>query len=334
MISRAQGESPHVICVTVGTNDGNWLSQCYKTLLESTYPHMSEIYVDNASSDGSVQTVETLFPSVEIIRSSGNLGAAAANNLALTRALPQCDYVMFLNPDTRTPPDLIERLVAFMEENPSYGAVGPMQYVYTMTGAEFCTLGLNAWSMDALRNGERHEFAHRFSGRPSAAGPIEGRAPRTLEHAYVQSSAMMTRTSVLKSTGLLDPAYHTYYEELDLCRRIRWLGYRVALLLDEGIEHVGGGNTSGTRYKTYHMLRNKYYYLWTDPTWRVPDALQLSWSWVRSDLRRTFFPKSQDPIHPSFSICLQAASWLGLHFLQAARRRRELSSRFITGSQN
>jgi GT2 family glycosyltransferase len=324
--------SPSVTCVTVGANDGNWIVPCYQTLLASTCHRLTAIFVDNGSTDGSAETVSTLFPSVEIIRSADNLGASAANNLAIAQARGTSDYVMLLNPDTRTPPDLLTRLVAFMEANPTYGAVGPMQYTYNEAGTGFCALGLNRWSRDALRNGERHEFAHRSPGRPSSAGPREGRAPRTLEHAYVQSSAMMVRTSVLNRTGLLDPAYHTYYEELDLCRRIRWCGFRVALLLDEGIEHVGGGNTSGTAYKTYHMLRNKYYYLWTDPSWRVIPSLLLSWSWIRSDLRRSLFPRSDDPTQATLSACAKAAWWLSRHAFATARRRRELARGFPRAS--
>ena len=78
--------------------------------------------------------------------------------------------------------------------------------------------------------------------------------------------------------------FHTYYEEVDLCRRARWAGWRVALLLNLGIQHHGGGGAGNGRYRRIHMRRNRYYYLLTDIEWNDRAVLRLSMRWLRRDL--------------------------------------------------
>jgi GT2 family glycosyltransferase len=278
-------EKPLVHAIVVGTNDNRWLEACFETLLASDYPNLEVVYVDNASTDGSSDVVEAMFPGVMVIRCPSNKGFAGANNIALERALCQhAKYVFLVNPDTRTPASLISKLVDFMETYNAYGITGPLQYIY----ASDCRPdAFNAWSKEALKNGERHVFHHREPWRASEAGPIEGRAEGTLEHAYVQGAAFFIRCTVLEKVGIFDETFHTFYEEVDLCRRARWAGYRVALLLTLGIEHWGGGGilTGGSRYRNYHYSRNRYYYVFTEPTYSVLQGLRLASRWLWHDIK-------------------------------------------------
>ena len=272
--------------VTVSTNDRSWLDASLSTLTASGLDDDTDlrvIMVDNASTDGSADHVEHRFPTVKVLRNSRNEGFAGANNRGIDAALAQgADYVFIVNPDTRTPPDLVQRLVAFMRAWPSYGIVGPLQYAYSDDGS--WDTELNAWSRTALEAGESHVFAADGIDHPSPAGPRTGRAPSTLEHAYVQGSALFCRTDVVREVGAFDVAYHTYYEESDLCRRARWAGWRVALLLDFGLQHYGEGGTHASLYRRRHMLRNKYYFLLTDPEWTWRRIGRLAARWFRHDL--------------------------------------------------
>jgi GT2 family glycosyltransferase len=220
-----------------------WLPDCFASLLVSrTTADVDVLFVDNGSYDGSADLVADRFPTVHVLRNPKNLGFAGANNVGIRWAMARgTDFVFLVNPDTRTPPDLIEQLTGFLDSWPEYGVVGPLQYHYGDPGSP------NDWTRMALDAGEAHVFAHTWPGRPSPAGPADGRALGTLEHAYVQGSAFFCRTEVLRRVGLFDPVYHTYYEETDLCRRVRWAGGRVALLLDASIEHYGGGGGRASR---------------------------------------------------------------------------------------
>ena len=270
-----------IAVVVVGYNHRAWLEKCFESALRARPDRrrLDVYFVDNASSDQSAELIMTRFPAVHTIANSRNRGFTGGCNQALRLALvTNAEYVFLLNPDTVCPPGILDALAAFLDANPSYGVVGPWQYRYPTDA----TAGYNEWTVAALRQGEEHVFFVDWPDRLSPAGPLDGRAPGTLEHAYVQGSALFTRTELLRQIGLFDERFHSYYEDVDLCRRARWAGWRVALLVNLAIFHAGasGGNS---RYRRVHLIRNRLYYLLTDPDWQLPLALRLAARWLRHD---------------------------------------------------
>lgn len=316
------GRVPRVTTVTVGTNELRWLDRCLGSLLDSdrTGLDLTVRYVDNDSRDGSVPHVRAAHPDVGVTRNDSNLGFTGANNVGIREALAEnADYVFLVNPDTWSPPGLIRALVEFAQRWPQYGVVGPMQYRYDPESTDLEEF--NAWSHTALWLGEQHAFAGDGIGHPSHAGPVEGRAPRTLEHAYVQGSAMLVRSAVLADVGLLDEVFHTYYEEVDLCRRARWAGWRVALLLDLGIQHHGGGGSpSSSPYTRVNMRRNRYYYLLTDVDWNPVKASLLAGRWLLADLAGRSVT-GQTSVTIGLRETAASVRWLAGHIPTMLRRR-------------
>jgi len=312
---------PRVATVTVGTNEREWLQTCLGSLLANAGEgfDLAVYYVDNASLDGSVQFVQQRFAAVRVTRNPRNYGFARANNIGIRRALDDgADYVFLVNPDTRSPEHLVGALVDFMETWPDYGITGPMQYRYEDSSADL--VEYNEWSTLALQLGEGHAFAGDWPGHASPASPLQGRAPRTLEHAYVQGSALFARADVLRDIGLFDEVFHTYYEEVDLCRRARWAGWRVALALDIGIQHKGGGGAGNGRYRRVQMRRNRYYYLFTGIDWPFRHALRLAGRWLRHDLRGESVGGRTTPLVGTVETAT-AAGWLTLRLPQIIERR-------------
>jgi GT2 family glycosyltransferase len=224
MVGSSVSRRTRVTAITVSTNERAWLSACIGSLTKSKLADRLElevVLVDNASTDGSADYVEQQFSSVRVLRNPENLRFAGANNVGIADALARGnEHVLLVNPDTITPPDLILRLVQFMAEWPEYGIVGPLQYTYPADGSP--SSELNAWSLSALEAGERHAFYLDWPDHAPAETSLGRRAPNTLEHSYVQGSALLCRAEVFRDIGLFDTAYHTYYEEVDLCRRARY----------------------------------------------------------------------------------------------------------------
>src|SRR5690606_20381534 len=81
------------------------------------------IVVDNASNDGSPESVRQRFPGVRLIENSENLGFAAANNRGLRDAGGR--VMVLLNPDTTVPPGTLEVLFDYLNAHPDTGVVGP-----------------------------------------------------------------------------------------------------------------------------------------------------------------------------------------------------------------
>lgn len=81
------------------------------------------IVVDNASSDDSVRVVEREFPQVRLIASQQNLGYTGGNNLGVKEA--QGRYLLILNSDTQVCGEALAQMVAYLDEHPTVGVVGP-----------------------------------------------------------------------------------------------------------------------------------------------------------------------------------------------------------------
>lgn len=312
---------PKVTTITVGTNEREWLETCFDSLLASDTAgvELAVTYVDNASADGSPDFVAERFPHVTVTRNATNLGFSRANNVGMKWALDEgTDYVLLVNPDTRTPTTLLRELVEFMAAHPHYGIVGPMQHTYDAAADGLGSY--NEWSQLVLKTGERHAFSADWPNHPSHAGPPDGRAPNTLEHAYVQGSALFVRAEVLRTVGVFDEVFHTYYEEVDLCRRARWAGWRVALLLNLGIQHKGGGGAGHGRYRRVQMRRNRYYYLFTDVDWAPVNALRLAGRWLKKDLRGRSVGGHTSPVRGMLETGT-AVGWLICRLPQIIERR-------------
>lgn len=315
----------------VGTNESSWLEPALSSLQRSAGQgdgfDLVTYYVDNGSADGSAEFVRKSFPAVRVIENGANRGFAAANNQAIRRALDDgVDYLFLVNPDTWIPPELLAHMTRFMQHWPSYGIVGPLQWVYTTSGVTSDPPSHNAWTVEALRSGERHALHHNALHLPPPPDPGTPRAPRTVEHAYVQGAALFARADALRRIGIFDETYHTFYEETDLCRRARIANWRVALLTELGICHKGAGE-EGSAYRRLQMMRNKYYFLLTDIDLRPSDMLTVAASWLPRDLAGDGLGGRSSPPRAWLELARSAAWLTGRLPTVLAQRRRQQALR-------
>lgn len=256
-----------VVVVVVTRNSASFLPVCLESLLVSDYEDLQVVVVDNASTDATRWVLRDRFPSVDLICLDGNRGFAAAINIGLARVPPEADYAFLLNPDTRVPPALVTSLVEAMDCHPDLGVVGPLQYAYVPTGP-MCHGPLNDWSRYILDRLGANEFVDQVKSLPRY-GPRLADAEGLADAAFVQGSALMLRMTALRAAGIFDEQFFCFYEEVDLCRRVRLEGYRVCVHTGLGMEHLGGGSTPGaSALRLRLMMRNRYYYTLTDPRFR------------------------------------------------------------------
>lgn len=235
-----------MVCI-VSMNDGHWLDACLESLLP-VGSAVDIVTIANACDDNTEELCRRSPLNIIVLRTGARLGFAACNNLALTKALVDgYDYVFLLNSDTRVHPGAIAALLAFMRAHTEFGVVGSLQIEY---GDETWSC-LNEWSRVTL------EHAHSFGREQKRADGYTW-----VEHTYVQGAAMMLRTDLARRIGLLDPVYHTFYEETDFCRRCWLAGQKVAILLDSKVQHYGGGNWKADLKRRlsrdHFFLRNQF----------------------------------------------------------------------------
>lgn len=255
-------DSPRLSVIVVSWNTRELLAACLAGVARAaaSLPH-EVIVIDNASGDGSADLVEARFPQVRLVRNPDNRGFGRACNQGLTLARGRC--VMFLNPDAEPCEGALQALVAFLEEHPDAGAAGPL--LLTGEGEPGLTYGhfpsLATALLPLLRPAAmllRSRVAlHALGVVPPALPP--GAPPREVD--YLSGAALTTRRDVLDRVGGFDERFFLYFEETDLCRRIREAGYRVVLVPAARVFHREGGSRekrSGPALRDYYRSLDLY----------------------------------------------------------------------------
>ena len=222
--------------VVVSANDARWLEDC----LSSVYAHagaieLEAIVVDNASTDGTRELVESRFPRAKVL-SSPNLGFAYGNNRGLECS--EARYVLLLNPDTEILEGTFADLLSALDANPGVGIAGVRQ----VDGEDALLPTMRRFPNAARALGEALA-SERWPVHPAWAGE------RVLERAaydragdcdWVVGSFMLARREALLAAGLLDERFFLYCEEPDLCLRVARAGWRVRYLPRMTIRHHAG----------------------------------------------------------------------------------------------
>jgi GT2 family glycosyltransferase len=123
---RTVNAGERVRVVIVNYNGGQLTLRCLESLADLDWPkdRLEVVVVDNASTDGSLESVRASFPTVATVQAGGNVGYAAANNLAL-QDLSGVDFVALLNNDAVVDRDWLAPLVRALKANPQAGAACP-----------------------------------------------------------------------------------------------------------------------------------------------------------------------------------------------------------------
>jgi GT2 family glycosyltransferase len=210
--------------VIVGWNARRYLELCLASLAEAPPSRSMEILVvDNASSDGSAEMIESKFPHVKLIKSAENLGFAKGNNLAIRQC--QGRYIALVNPDVIVFPGCLDALADFLDQHPKVGNVGPRVFNPDMTQQSTCrrfpTLWNNFCSATAL--------ASKFTGSRFFAGEHMWffAHDRTLTVDVLVGCFSMIRREAFDAVGLLDEDLFMYGDDVDWCRRCWNAGWEV-----------------------------------------------------------------------------------------------------------
>lgn len=225
--------------IIVNFNGIKYLGECLQSIAKhAACPH-EVIVVDNASTDGSCDYLRSRHPEVTVVTSDWNLGFAGGNNLGVIHA--RGDLFLLLNNDTRLLSSLVPAIRAF-ENNEQLGVLGcRMSYadgsIQPSMGYEHTPLRVVlSWAGfgGAL-------FAPSIFKRVDNNGKHYS-SPR--EAAWVSGAFLMTSRTVWDRLGGLDERYFMYAEDVDYCKRVRLVGYRVAYTPDVEIIHYEGGGKS------------------------------------------------------------------------------------------
>ena len=204
------------------------------------------VVVDNASTDGTLETVSDL--PLTAIAQSANAGFAAGCNAGWH--LGRAPFVLFLNPDAVLDDGSLTTLVARLEGDRSLGAVGPR--IEHGDGS----LALSQRRFPRLRSTYAQAlFLHRLFPTATWSDEIV-RDPVAYERRevpeWVSGACILVRRSALGEIAGWDAGFFLYSEDTDLCKRLRDAGYGVAFEPDARVTHVEGA--SAPRAATLPLL--------------------------------------------------------------------------------
>ena len=207
-------EAPLVVVVIANWNLRKDLLECLGSLYETEYPNMRVIVVDNNSSDDSVEAVARAYPQTQLITRSDNGGYAVALNDGIRAgAVFDPDFFLILNNDTLVPPDTLRKLVDVLLSDPRAAIAAP-KIIYHDHPERIFSLGdhIYPWLPLPVRVGRK------AYDRPAYS--------KTQEYDYLFGCALLMRTESLKQVGLFDTSFFMYYEDADICRRMRDSGWK------------------------------------------------------------------------------------------------------------
>lgn len=219
--------------VILNWNTREYLERFLPGLIRSCEGLDARVFVaDSASTDGSLEMVREKFPEAECIPLDRNYGFTGGYNRALSGL--NAEYFILINSDIEVTEGWLSPLVDWMDSHPECGACGP--------------------ALHSFQNRDSFEYAgaaggyiDRF-GYPYCRGRVlkrvekdEGQYSTAKDVLWVSGACLVTRSSLWKELGGLDDRFFAHMEEIDYCWRLQLAGYKVTVVPQSTVYHLGGG---------------------------------------------------------------------------------------------
>ncbi|HSY28536.1 MAG TPA: glycosyltransferase family 2 protein [Burkholderiaceae bacterium] len=195
------------------------------------------VVVDNASQDGTADTLTKLLPQAQIIRNAINKGFGSANNQGV--ALVGTRYALLLNPDCEIQPEALAALLDTAERYPQAAIIAPQ-----------------GWrSKETVQPSYRQAF---YEHRSKQVYRIPD---GTCSAKWLHGCCLLIRVAAFREFGGFDEDFFLYYEDDDLCLRALQAGYDCLLEPQAKVLHVGGASSApswrGDFFKQFHFFRSR-----------------------------------------------------------------------------
>lgn len=229
-----------ITVIIIGYNSSPYLNKCLQSLTSQTITIDQVIYIDNNSSDNSIEYIETHYPQFRIVKNSINFGYARAANQGIDLAAG--DYVLILNPDMILEPDYLSNaLIAFTNKSKIAAVTGKI-YKYDFTNNRktqiIDTVGIVALKgRRFLDNGAGIEDVGQFEKSTEIFG-VAGNCALFYKKALID---------IKIDKEYFDEDFFMYKEDIDLCWRLRLFGWKCFFTPDAIAYHGRGTGITNRR---------------------------------------------------------------------------------------
>lgn len=236
--------NPDLSVIIISFNTKEILRRCLKSLEQEGSSLTKEvIVVDNASKDGSADMVASEFQKVKLIRSPENLGFGRANNKAFDVA--SGNYYILLNSDAFLKKGALQIAYDHMQRNTKAGLGGAQLLSEDGTWQPSARLFPSIWNEFLIISGLSTKYSKsRLFGAPDRTWDDAQNETAT---DWVPGAFSIIRPKALQEAGAFDDRFFLYYEEVDLCKRIKAAGYEIWYWPDIQVIHLGGESAKSTK---------------------------------------------------------------------------------------
>ena len=239
---------PKVAVVILNWNGKYYLERFLPSVYNSSYPNLKFVIGDNASTDDSVEFIQKNYPQITLIQNNKNYGFAGGYNRILAQI--EADYYVILNSDVEVSPGWIEPIIQAMEKDSEVAAAQP-KILSSLHPDQFEYAGAAGGYIDKY-------------GYPFCRGRIfenlesdQGQYNDVKSIFWASGAALFIKSKIWKESGGFDEDFFAHMEEIDLCWRLKRMGYTIKYYPYSEVFHVGGGALSKENpFKTYLNFRN------------------------------------------------------------------------------
>lgn len=239
---------PKVSVVILNWNGKPYLEKFLPSVLSSGYPNLEIVVADNASTDDSVEFVKSHFPEILVLSNKENLGFAGGYNAVLSQI--NADYFVLLNSDVEVTPGWIEPVIELMESDTMIAAAQPKLLDWN---------DRDLFEYAGAAGGYLDKYGYPFCrGRIFDTQESDmGQYNTSSEIFWASGAAIFIKKACWEKVSGFDADFFAHMEEIDLCWRLKNLGYKIMYCPSSTVFHIGGGTLQAeSPFKTYLNFRN------------------------------------------------------------------------------
>ena len=227
--------------VVLNWNTKDYLRNFLPGLLSSCKQAGAELVVaDSGSTDGSVETLRDEFPQVRTVLLDDNYGFSGGYNKALKGL--EADYYLLINSDIEVENGWLEPLLDWMDSHPECGICGPKLHALLKKDGGY--VRSSRFEYAGAAGGVLDRFGYPYCrGRirqkvSEDTGQYDNASPDVL---WVTGACLLIRRSLWEQLEGFDDRFFAHMEEIDLCWRAQLLGWKVNVVSESVVWHLGGG---------------------------------------------------------------------------------------------
>ena len=243
-----------IAVIILNWNGAHLLQRYLPSVVKFTNSDLADVIVaDNGSTDSSRELLRTEFPDVKTLLFDQNWGFAEGYNKSIRETGYR--YTVLLNSDIRCCEGWLEPLYELMEANPDVGAVQPKLLKDYGEGDDRQTFEYAGGAGGYIdKHGYPYCRGRIFGDVEEDEGQYDGEVQDVF---WATGACIMVRSEEYLKVGGLDKDFFAHMEEIDLCWRMLNAGFRLCMVPQSKVYHLGGGSLpQGNPRKTYLNFRN------------------------------------------------------------------------------